>query len=107
MPSAKDQSAIKLASSPAKIKAHAIHFNHYGSNLEEDKLFKEGPILQPEAISMMIVIDDDSAPNSDVPVDPQVLKCSKLLATDGRRWDGRAQKIGYLKTKPFLPRSPS
>jgi hypothetical protein len=50
--------------------------------LEEDKLFKEGPILQPEAISMMIVIDVDSAPDSDVPVDPQVLKRSKLSATD-------------------------
>jgi hypothetical protein len=31
---------------------------------------------------MMIVLDDDSAPDSDEPVDPQILKRSKLSAAD-------------------------
>jgi hypothetical protein len=77
---AMDQSGTKPASAPAKVKAQAVPFNQYGSNLEEDKLFAEGPILQPEAISMMIVLNKDSAPDSDEPVDPQILKRSKLSA---------------------------
>jgi hypothetical protein len=78
--SAKDQSATKPTSTPAKFKAQAVPFNQYSSNLEEDKLFAKGPILQPKAISMTIVLDEDSAPDSDKPVDPQILKRSKLSA---------------------------
>jgi hypothetical protein len=40
---AKDQSATKPTSAPAKFKAQAVPFNQYSSNLEEDKLFVEGP----------------------------------------------------------------
>jgi hypothetical protein len=39
VPSAKDQSATKPASAPAKIKVQPIPFNQYGSNLGEEKLF--------------------------------------------------------------------
>jgi hypothetical protein len=81
-PSAKDQSATKPASAPAKIKVQPIPFNQYGSNLDREKLFGDGPILQPGAISMTIVLNDDSAPDSDEPVDPQILKRSKLSAVD-------------------------
>jgi hypothetical protein len=81
-PSVKDQSATKPASAPAKFKVQPIPFNQYGSNLDEEKLFGDGPILQPEAISMTIILDDDSAPDSDEPVDPQILKRSKLSAAD-------------------------
>jgi hypothetical protein len=45
VPSAKDHSATKLASTPAKCKVQPIPFNQYGSNLEED--FSEIPVLQP------------------------------------------------------------
>jgi hypothetical protein len=83
-PSAKDQdhSATKPASVPAKFKVQPIPFNQYGSNLEEESLFGDGPILQPEAISMTIVLDDDSAPDSDEPMDPCILKRSKLSEAD-------------------------
>jgi hypothetical protein len=81
-PSAKDQSATKPASASAKFKVQPIPFNQYGSNLDEEKLFGDGPILHPEAISMTIVLDEDSASDSDEPVDPQILKRSKLLAAD-------------------------
>jgi hypothetical protein len=81
-PLAKDQSATKPASAPVKIKVQPIPFNQYGSNMDEEKLFGDGPILQPEAISMTIVLDDDSAPDSDELFDPQILKRSKLSAED-------------------------
>jgi hypothetical protein len=81
-PSAKDHSATKPTSVLAKFKAQPIPFNQYGSNLDEETLFGDGPILQPEAISMTIVLDDDSAPDSDEPVDPHILKRSKLSAAD-------------------------
>jgi hypothetical protein len=67
---------------PAKFKAQPIPFNQYGSNLEEESLFGDVPILQPEAISMTIVLDDDSAPDSDEPMDPCILKRSKLSEAD-------------------------
>jgi hypothetical protein len=80
-PSAKDHSATKPASAPAKVKIQPIPFNQYGSNLEED--FSAVPILQPQAISMTIILDEDSPPpSSDAPVDPMVLKRSKLSAAD-------------------------
>jgi hypothetical protein len=80
-PLAKDHSATKPASAPAKVKIHPIPFNQYGSNLEED--FSAVPILQPQAISMTIILDEDSPPpSSDVPIDPMVLKRSKLSAAD-------------------------
>jgi hypothetical protein len=83
-PSAKDQdhSATKPASVPAKFKVQPIPFNQYGSNLEEESLFGDVPILQPEAISMTIVLDDDSAPDSDELMDPCILKRSKFSAAD-------------------------
>jgi hypothetical protein len=81
-PSTKDQSATKPASALAKFKTQPIPFNQYGSNLDEETLFGDGPILQPEAISMTIVLDDDSAPDSEEPVDPQILKRSKLSAVN-------------------------
>jgi hypothetical protein len=83
-PSAKDQdhSATKPASVPAKFKVQPIPFNQYGSNLEEETLFGDEPLLQPEAISMTIVLDDDSAPDSDEPMDPCILKRSKLSEAD-------------------------
>jgi hypothetical protein len=80
-PSAKDHSATKPASAPAKCKVQPIPFNQYGSNLEED--FSQIPVLQPEAISMTIILDEDSLPtSSDAPIDPTVLKRSKLSAAD-------------------------
>jgi hypothetical protein len=59
-PSAKDHSATKPASAPAKCKVQPIPFNQYGSNLEED--FSQIPVLQPQAISMTIILDEDSPP---------------------------------------------
>jgi hypothetical protein len=80
-PSAKDHSATKPASAPAKFKIQPIPFNQYGSNLEED--FLAVPILQPHAISMTIILDEDSPPSSsDAPIDSMILKRSKLSATD-------------------------
>jgi hypothetical protein len=46
-PSAKDQSATKLASAPAKIKVQPVLFNQYGSNLSSNPLLSSEPILQP------------------------------------------------------------
>jgi hypothetical protein len=80
-PSAKDHSASKPASALAKFKVQPIPFNQYGSNLEED--FSEIPVLQPQAISMTIILDEDSSPpSSDAPIDPTILKRSKLSAAD-------------------------
>jgi hypothetical protein len=80
-PSAKDHSATKLASAPTKFKIQPIPFNQYDSNLEED--FLVVPILQPQAISMTIILDEDSPPpSSDAPIDPIILKRSKLSAAD-------------------------
>jgi hypothetical protein len=80
-PSAKDHSATKPASAPAKCKVQPIPFNQYGSNLEED--FSQIPVLQPEAISMTIILDEGSPPTSSVaPIDPTVFKRSKLSAAD-------------------------
>jgi hypothetical protein len=81
-PSAKDHSATKPASAPAKVKVQPVPFNQYGSNLASNPLLSSKPILQPQAISMTIILDDDSAPDSDSPVDPDVLKCSKLSEAD-------------------------
>jgi hypothetical protein len=82
LPSARDESASKPASAPAKTQVQPIPFNQYGSNLEGEGLFSNEPILQPEAISMTIILDDDSPPESQVPIDPNVLKHSKLSAAD-------------------------
>jgi hypothetical protein len=125
-PSAKDHSATKPASAPAKVKDQPIPFNQYGSNLTLNPLLSSEPILQPQAISMTIILDDDSAPNSDSLVDPEILKCSKLSSADradiGREspenWEydneTLAQKIAKLKKKhdgkvhnsPASPRNP-
>jgi hypothetical protein len=78
-PSAKDHSATKPASAPAKVKVQPISFNQYGSDLTLNPLLSE-PILQPQAISMTIILDEDSAPDS--PVDPDILKRSKLSSAD-------------------------
>jgi hypothetical protein len=49
--------------------------------LEED--FLEILVLQPQAISMTIILDEDSPPpSSDAPIDPTILKRSKLSAAD-------------------------
>jgi hypothetical protein len=125
-PSAKDHSATKPASAPAKVKVQPIPFNQYGSNLTLNPLLSSEPILQPQAISMTIILDDDSAPDSDSPVDPDVLKCSKLSSADRadigwespKNWEydneTLAQKIAKLKKKqdgevhnsPASPRNP-
>jgi hypothetical protein len=75
---------------------------------------------------MTIILDDDSAPDSDSPVDPNVLKCSKLSSADRadigwespENWEydneTLAQKIAKLKKKqdgevhnsPASPRNP-
>jgi hypothetical protein len=85
-PSAKDHSATKPSYALAKFKAQPIPFNQYGSNLPSDPLLSSEPILQPQAISMTIILDDDSnpdyAPDSDSPVDPDILKQSKLSNAD-------------------------
>jgi hypothetical protein len=89
-------------------------------------LLSSEPILQPQAISMMIILDDDSAPDSDSPVNSDVFKCSKLSAADRvnigwespENWEfdneTLAQKIAKLKKKqdgevhnsPASPRNP-
>jgi hypothetical protein len=96
---------------PAKAQVQAIPFNQYGSNLDEESLFCKDPILQPEAISMTIILDDESPPDSDAPVDPQVLKRSKLSAANRAEvgWESSedweydnetlAAKIAKLKKK--------
>jgi hypothetical protein len=49
--------------------------------LEED--FSKIPVLQPQAIYMTIILDEDSPPpSSDAPIDPMILKRSKLSAAD-------------------------
>jgi hypothetical protein len=126
LPSAKDQSATKPASAPAKIKVQPVPFNQYGSNLSSNPLLSSEPILQPQPISMMIILDDDSAPDSDSLVNPDVLKCSKLSTADRvdigwespENWEfdneTLAQKIAKLKKKqdgevhnsPASPRNP-
>jgi hypothetical protein len=110
-PSAKDHSATKPASAPAKVNVQLISFNQYGSNLTSSPLLSSEPILQPQAISMTIILDDDSAPDSDSPVDPEILKCSKLSSADladigwesPENWEydneTLAQKIAKLKKK--------
>jgi hypothetical protein len=123
-PSAKDHSATKPASAPAKVKAQPIPFNQYGSNLTSNPLLSSEPILQPQAISMTIIPDEDSAPDS--PVDPDILKHSKLSSADRADigWESPedweydnetlAQKIAKLKKKqdgevhnsPASPRNP-
>jgi hypothetical protein len=125
-PSTKDQSDTKPASAPAKIKVQPVPFNQYGSNLSSNPLLSSEPILQSQAISMTIILDDDSAPDSDSPVNPDVLKCSKLNAADRvdiglespENWEfdneTLAQKIAKLKKKqdgevhnsPASPRNP-
>jgi hypothetical protein len=82
LPSAKDESASKPASAPAKTQVQPIPFNQCGSNLEGEGLFSNEPILQPEAISMTIILDDDSPPEPQAPIDPNILKRSKLSAAD-------------------------
>jgi hypothetical protein len=62
LPSARDYSASKPTSTPAKARVQAVPFNQYGSNLEEESLFSKEPILQHESISMTIILDDDSPP---------------------------------------------
>jgi hypothetical protein len=57
--------ASKPATAPAKFKIQHIPFDQYGSNLEEETLFASEPILQPEAISVTIILNKDSAPDSD------------------------------------------
>jgi hypothetical protein len=129
-PSAKDHSATKPSSAPAKFKVQPIPFNQYGSNLTSDPLLSSEPILQPQPISMTIILDDDSAldsaPGSDSPVDPDILKRSKLSNADrvDIGWENPedweydnetiAQKITKLKKKqdgevhnsPASPRNP-
>jgi hypothetical protein len=111
LPSAKDESASKPASAPAKSQVQPIPFNQYGSNLEGEGLFSNEPILQPEAISMTIILDDDSPPESQAPIDPNILKRSKLSAADRAEvgWESPenweydsetlAEKIAKLKKK--------
>jgi hypothetical protein len=82
LPSARDEFASKPALAPAKAQEQAIPFNQYGSNLEGEGMFSKEPILQPEAISMTIILDDDSPLDSQAPIDPHILKRSKMSAAD-------------------------
>jgi hypothetical protein len=89
---------------------HPIPFNQYGSNVEDDTLFGAGPVLQPDAISMTITLDEDSPPVSDS-LDPQILKRAKMSAADRNEigWESPedcefdnetlASKIAKLKKK--------
>jgi hypothetical protein len=108
--SALDQSATKPTSAPAKFNIQPVPFNQYRSNLLDEKLLAMDKILQPEPISMTIILDKDSAPDSDSP-DPEILKCSKLSSADREEvgWESPedweydnetlAQKIAKLKKK--------
>jgi hypothetical protein len=80
LPSAKDFSASKPASAPAKAQLSPIPFDQYGSNLDADLLGAQ-TILEPKALSMTIILDEDSPP-SDHDVDPSVLKRSNLSEAD-------------------------
>jgi hypothetical protein len=80
LPSAKDFSASKPASAPAKAQLSPIPFDQYGSNLDADLLGAQ-TILETKALSMTIIPDEDSPP-SDHDVDPSVLKRSKLSEAD-------------------------
>jgi hypothetical protein len=80
LPLAKDFSASKPASAPAKAHLSLILFDQYGSNLDADLLGAQA-VLEPKALSMTIIMDEDSPP-SDQDVDPSVLKCSKLSEAD-------------------------
>jgi hypothetical protein len=80
LPSAKDFSASKPASAPAKSQLSPIPFDQYGSNLDADLLGAQN-ILEPKALSMTIILDEDSPP-SDPDADPSVLKRSKLSEAD-------------------------
>jgi hypothetical protein len=105
LPSARDESASKPASDPAKAQVQPIPFNHYGSNLEGEGLFSKEPILQPEAISMTIILDDDSPPESQAPIDPNILKRSKLSAADRAEVGWESPEEWEYDTKPWLQRS--
>jgi hypothetical protein len=62
-----------------------IPFNQYGSNLEEENLFTSAQVLQPEPISMTIILDEDDPPplpTTEEPIDPAILKHSKLSTAD-------------------------
>jgi hypothetical protein len=62
---------------------HPIPFNQYGSNLEEENLFASAQVLQPEPISMTIILDEnDSHPTPEALINPVILKRSKLSAAD-------------------------
>jgi hypothetical protein len=51
--------------------------------LEEEDLFASAQVLQPEPISMTIILDEeDSPPTPEEPIDPTVLKRSKMSAED-------------------------
>jgi hypothetical protein len=126
-PSAKDRSTSKPASAPAKVSVQPIPFNQYGSNLAEESLLTS-QILQPEPISMTIILDeDDSTPSPEAPIDPAILKRSKMSAADRAEvgWESPedwefdnetlASKIAKLKKKqdgevhnpPSTPLTPS
>jgi hypothetical protein len=82
-PSAKDHSTSKPASTLAKVNVQPIPFNQYRSNLKEENLFTSAQVLQPEPISMTIILDeDDSPPTPEEPIDPTILKRSKMSAKD-------------------------
>jgi hypothetical protein len=80
LPLAKDFSASKPASAPAKAQLSSILFDQYGSNLDADLLGAQ-TVLEPKAFSMTIILDEDSLP-SDQDVDPSMLKRSKLSEAD-------------------------
>jgi hypothetical protein len=80
LPSAKDFSVSKPASAPAKSQMSPILFDQYGSKLDADLLGSQ-TILEPKALSMTIILDEDSPP-FDHDVDPSVLKRSKLFEAD-------------------------
>jgi hypothetical protein len=110
LPSTLDKSATKPASAPAKFKIQPVPFNQYGSNLLDEKLLAADDILQPEPISMTIILDEDSTPDSDS-LGPEILKRSKLSVADREEvgWESPkdweydnetlAQKIAKLKKK--------
>jgi hypothetical protein len=81
LPSAKDYSAMKPASAPAKAQLSPIPFDQYGSNLSDVELLGVQTIHEPKALSMTIILDEDSPPSYQ-DIDPSVLKRSKLSEAD-------------------------
>jgi hypothetical protein len=54
---------------------------------------------------MTIILDDDSPPESQAPIDPNILKRSKLSAADRAEVGWESLEEWEYDTKPWLQRS--